>query len=52
MKTPNTKLQTPKNLQISISNQEPPQGGWDLMLAISVELGVWDLGFPLLLTKS
>ena len=44
MKTPKPKNQIPKRLQISISNREPPQRVWDLMLGISLALGVWGLG--------
>jgi len=51
MKTPNPKTQNPNKLQISSSNQEPPQRGLDLLLGISLELGVWDLGFVPLTTN-
>src|SRR5439155_9498717 len=50
VKGPNTKLQTAENLQVSssksqIQEQRLRRECWDLGVGVSLEFGVWDLGF-------
>ena len=45
MKTPNTKLQTPKKLQFPSPNTPVSKRPLDLELGFSLELGVWFLVF-------
>src|SRR5206468_4297846 len=44
IKTPKTKLQTPKKSQVPSSKPRPALRAWSMELLWSLELGVWCLG--------
>ncbi len=45
MKTPNTRIQTPKKLQASNTNEGPAAVFWSFVVGVSLGFGGWLLGF-------